>query len=255
MKRMTKEMSVLVKRILLCTVGGILVLNALLLSLTANMNVGILIELLLGAVFLFAGICRRFWISKIPRWLRGLFWAGVLVLLGFSAFLLGYGAWDNVTYREDAVIVLGAGIRGETVSLTLKDRLDAALSYYQENPEAVIVVSGGQGPQETIPEALAMERYLLNQGVPKEHILKEEKSTSTYENFVYTKEILDQYFDDAYEAAFVTNEYHVYRAKGIAKEAGFSEIAHTHSGTRLHSLLSGTLRECLAVVKFWALGK
>lgn len=252
---MKKEIWTLVKRILLCTAGGIMVLNALLLSVTANMNFGILMTLILGLLFLLYGLFHHFTISKIPVWIRGIFWAGVVLLLGFVSFLLGYGTSDNVTYKEDAVIVLGAGIRGDALSVTLKDRLDTALFYYRQNPDAVIVVSGGQGPQETITEAIAMERYLLSQGVPKEQIIKEEKATSTYENFVYAKEILDGCFDASYEAVFVSNEYHIYRAGGMAKEAGFESMAHLHSGTRLNTILPGTMRECLAVAKFWVFGK
>ena len=104
-----------------------------------------------------------------------------------------FGFTDTVTYKEDAVIVLGAGLRGENLSLILRNRLDAAVEYYNENPEAVIVVSGGQGPDEDIPEAEAMERYLYEQGVPLNKIIKEDKSTSTEENFKFSKELLETY--------------------------------------------------------------
>ena len=40
------------------------------------------------------------------------------------------------------------------------------------NYKAIIIVSGGQGPQEDITEALAMERYLKNKGIPQERIIK-----------------------------------------------------------------------------------
>lgn len=77
------------------------------------------------------------------------------ILLSFIAI---YGKVDNVIYKEDAVIVLGCGIRGKNVSAILSYRLDKAVEYYRKNQNAVIVVSGGQGPQEEITEAEAMER-------------------------------------------------------------------------------------------------
>lgn len=59
------------------------------------------------------------------------------------------------------MIVLGAGIRGEQVTLPLKMRLDKCNAYNKKNPEAFIVVTGGRGFQETITEAAAMEQYLI----------------------------------------------------------------------------------------------
>jgi uncharacterized SAM-binding protein YcdF (DUF218 family) len=67
----------------------------------------------------------------------------------------------------------------------------------------VLIVSGGQGRQENIAEALAMGRYLTEKGVPAEQIFKEEKSTSTYENFLFSKDILEQKFPQGYSAVFI----------------------------------------------------
>ncbi|MBQ7100202.1 MAG: YdcF family protein, partial [Clostridia bacterium] len=149
------------------------------------------------------------------------------------------------------IIVLGSGIRGELLTQGLKNRLDAAVECYEENEDLLIVVSGGQGPQEDITEALAMERYLLARGVPQESIIKEEQATSTYENFIYSKKILDEKLGDGYTAAFVSNEYHIYRASSLARIAGFDTVTHTHSSTMWYTLVPSTLRETLAVVKLW----
>lgn len=87
------------------------------------------------------------------------------------------------------MIVLGAGLRGERVTDLLARRLDAAYDYHLENPNAVIVVTGGQGPGEDIPEARAMKAYLVEKGVPEKQILEEASSTSTEENFCFAREI------------------------------------------------------------------
>ena len=81
------------------------------------------------------------------------------------SFIAVFGIVDNISYNEDAVIVLGAGIRGDKVTLPLKMRLDKAIQYHSKNPEAVIVVTGGQGFQETVTEAYAMEKYLVENNI------------------------------------------------------------------------------------------
>ena len=54
----------------------------------------------------------------------------------------------------------------------------------------LIVVSGGQGPQETVTEAEAMRRYLVSCGVAEDHIVKEERATSTLENLQFSDALL-----------------------------------------------------------------
>ena len=238
-------------KIILLTVGIILTVNAVVMFFTSNFNIGLLFALLLGLSFVLYGAFLDKAREKLPAWLKTVYFGGVSVLLVFVMFLLSYGLSDNVSGREDAIIVLGSGIRGELLTQGLKNRLDAAVECYEENEDLLIVVSGGQGPQEDITEALAMERYLLARGVPQESIIKEEQATSTYENFIYSKKILDEKLGDGYTAAFVSNEYHIYRASSLARIAGFDTVTHTHSSTMWYTLVPSTLRETLAVVKLW----
>ena len=55
----------------------------------------------------------------------------------------------------DYLVVLGAQVKGETVSNSLRLRLDEALDYLEENPRTRVVVTGGKGPGEDISEAAA----------------------------------------------------------------------------------------------------
>ncbi len=248
---MEKKRKSKLKKTILLVMGIILTVNAVAMFFTSNFNVGLLFALLLGMSFLLYGAFLDKARDKLPAWLRTAYFACVSVLLVFVMFLLSYGLSDTVSGKEDALIVLGSGIRGELLTKGLKNRLDAAIDCYEENEDMLIIVSGGQGPQEDITEALAMERYLLSQGIPQESIIKEERATSTYENFVNSKSILDNRFEGEYEVAFVSNEYHIYRASSLARIAGFETVTHTHSNTMWYTLVPSTLRETLAVVKLW----
>lgn len=245
----------IVVKIIILIVGAAITVNGIGVSLVSNFNVGILLTFLLGAVLLAVGALPHLVLKKIPVFIFWLLGIGIMIVIAFVAFLLIFGSHDNVTKKEDAVIVLGAAVHGDRPSAVLVDRLDTAVEYYEQNKNAVIVVTGGRGMQENITEASAMEKYLINKGIPKEKIIKEEKATSTFENFVYSKEILDEMFENGYTAAYITNEYHIYRAGAIAKTAGFGSLTHKHSTTRWHSLVPGTLRECLGVIKYWVFKK
>ena len=102
----------------------------------------------------------------------------------------------------------------------MKSRLDKAIEYYKLNEDANIIVSGGQGEDELISEAEAMYRYLIENGVEKEKIIKEDKATTTLENIIYSKEILKNLNHEGEKVLIVTNEFHITRAMIIANLLG-----------------------------------
>lgn len=240
-----------IARQLLLLAGAAITVNGLALLFTANLNTGIILTILLGAALLLYGIYFRSINNSCPKRIKAATIVITIIALCFCAFLHINGTTDTITYDEDVIIVLGASVNNKTPGKSLAGRLDAAAEYYKKNADVRIVVSGGRGPQEAITEAQAMETYLVSKGVPKDSIIKEEASTSTYENFQNTKAILDKCFQRSYSVAFVTNEYHIYRAGRFAEFVGIDSATHIHSATPWYLLLPSTLRECLAVVKLW----
>ncbi len=232
--------------ILLIIIGAGICLNGVALFFVSNINFGNFLTVALGgAIILVVALFKR-----LTKLLRVIVIFILIIAIVFSAFLVIYGKSDSVTHKEDAIIVLGAAVHGKTISRSLKNRLDTAAEYRTQNPDVLIIVSGGKGQGEDITEAEAMEKYLLEKGVPKQNILKEDKATSTYQNFLYSKEILTERFDKNFSVAFVTNEFHIFRARLCANRAGIENITHIHSDTTPSYLISGVLRECLAVVKY-----
>ena len=118
----------------------------------------------------------------------------------------------------------------------------------------MIVVTGGQGFQETVTEAYAMEKYLLENGVDKNKILKEEKATSTSENMQFSKKILDNHYKDDYSVVVITNNFHIFRSVTLAERTGFQRVAHMHAGLQWYNLMPCFLRESLAVIKLLICG-
>ncbi|GAA2224729.1 YdcF family protein [Promicromonospora sukumoe] len=239
-------------------VGAVLILDAVIVLFTISLNSGVVATFVLGALYLSYGLYRDRTRGRarnlLSRWLKVLVPTVSVLLLLLFVCLAVFGRTDTVSHREDAVVVLGAGLKGEEVTPSLRSRLDAAVGYSVANPDAVVAVSGGQGPGETIPEGLAMERYLVAHGVPEDRILREDRSTSTHENFVLTKGLLDAHFDADYTTAFITNDYHVFRAGNIAENAGI-DSTHAHADTPWIEIPVAYVREALAITKFVLTGR
>lgn len=169
--------------------------------------------------------------SRLARTLRRIYAAALAVLLTVLAALeiviVSYGEADSSALPVDAVIVLGAGVNGETPSAALWSRIRAAEEYLRMHPDVPVVLSGGQGPGEAITEAEAMRRALwTNNEQANARYLLENRSTSTAENFRYSKVLLEESGLDTDTAvvAVVTNDFHCFRASVIARRAGLRTV-------------------------------
>ena len=146
-----------------------------------------------GLVICILIVLYAVFMPKIHQWIR-CFWqkttgkvtlsilavglTTAVVLVVVMTFLMVRAA--NTKPSENAtVIVLGCKAYGERPSLTLEERLKAAIRYLEANPEAVCIVSGGQGRDETISEAQCMYLYLTDSGIVSDRIYKEDQSTTT----------------------------------------------------------------------------
>ena len=238
--------------------GAVFLFYGICLCAFSNFNLGVILVVLFGALLVAYGVFHKKiavltqkGILKYVKYMIIFCITAEFMIVGFLAI---YGQRDNVTYKEDAIVVLGAGIKGERLTLPLKYRLDTAIEYSEKNPNAIIVVSGGQGFQETVTEASVMKKYLLLHGVSEDKIVEEGKATSTNENMRFSKEILDKKFGAPYSIAVITNGFHIYRGVSISHREGFENVTHLHAGLQWYNLLPCYLRESLAVVKMWLLG-
>lgn len=178
---------------------------------------------LIYIVFPMKDLCSK---SKYLKILYNIYKAIIIIFI--SSFLLLEGLIllninetkdldkvDNI----DTMIVLGAKVNGTEVSNTLKLRLDKAKEYYNKHKSVNIIVSGGQGNDENITEALAMKNYLISNGVNSNNIIEENKATTTLENIIYSKKILDN-MNNKGKVLIVTSDYHLFRGRLIASILG-----------------------------------
>ncbi|MEV8373267.1 YdcF family protein [Kribbella sp. NPDC056861] len=148
------------------------------------------------------------------------------------------------------IVVLGSGIRGTRVPPLLASRLDKAHAVWQKerakgrSPQ--LITSGGQGPDEEIPESHAMATYLVDRGVPADQILLEDESRSTFENLTFSRRIMAG-LNPKYRCVIVTNNYHALRAAFTARKAKVNGQV-LGAPTAAYFWPSATIREFVAVV-------
>ena len=163
------------------------------------------------------GVGEKKWAKLCKRILLVLLTVGFAFFAAMEALVLRDNRTDAVDKDVTCVIILGAGVNGTEPSLMLTSRLCAALDFVADRPDVPIICSGGQGAGEDITEAECMARWLTEHGIAEERIWKEEQSTSTRENFDFSTQLMVEHgIDPTANFSFVTNDYHVARAKRIA---------------------------------------
>lgn len=231
--------------------GLLLILNAFIISLFTGFNVANFLTLSVGSAFIYLYLYQKLNLKNIFFKL-----VKTAALLGLCYFLIMgtfifFSSKNTASFNEDAAIILGSGIKGEFVTPALKKRLDTGIDYLNKNPKAVVILSGGKGRWESIPEAEAMKRYLLANGVAQERILTEEKSKNTTQNIAFSKAILDKHFEGKpYKLVCITSAYHSFRAKKQGEILGL-EMTSYSSSVPFYLFAPGYLRESLSLPYFW----
>lgn len=183
----------------------------------------------------------------LPHWLRyawrALLAAGLALLIGLECLVIS-GMRADAPANMDYLIVLGASVYQDGPSPGLTRRINAVMGCLDRHPDAVIIASGGQGKDEPISEAQCIRDELVKRGVDPSRILLEDKSTNTRENIAFSKALIGR--EDA-RVGIVTNNYHVWRALRLARQAGLTNaygIASTYTGP---TLIHFMVREAISI--------
>ncbi|MEU5215092.1 YdcF family protein [Streptomyces sp. NPDC020807] len=187
----------------------------------------------------------------------GLIAGTTLLVVGYVSFLflcfVGYAfLYGRMRIRRDAdyVIVLGSGlIGGRRVPPLLASRLDRGRQVYEmlaaRGGTRRLVTSGGQGPDEELPESHAMADYLVERGFPAEAVVREDRSRTTEENMLFSKELMEAERPGS-SCVIVTNNFHAFRAALMARKVGVDGQV-VGSPTAAYFWPSATIREFVAV--------
>lgn len=145
----------------------------------------------------------------------------------------------------DAAVVLGCAVKGGRPSTTLACRLDKAHELWMHHPALRFVVSGGISDPREPSEAAVMAAYLVDAGIPAEQVILEDRALNTEENLSFSLDLIGRM--GAVEGiVLVTSDYHMWRARRIARDLGI-ETLPCAAATPLSSRLVQWCREVLVI--------
>ncbi len=157
----------------------------------------------------------------------------------------------------ELILILGGGLKeGFEIGFSTQERLNLAGELYKQEKRAILISDGSL--YKGSPAIDKMVNYLLAQGVERQHILYEGKSQTTYDNFLYAREMVkDMNFK---EIIVCTSPYHQRRSQLILSHLDLrdfkiakmvkSEIYESHSIKQRLRNIKLILREYFAILKF-----
>ena len=130
-------------------------------------------------------------------------------------------------------------------------QFNRSLQIVVENPDTIVIVSGGKGYNEPCTEAQGMFDYLVRRGIPAERILQEDKSTNTHQNLKFSSSLMES---KSCSVGIVTNNFHIFRSIGLARKQGFTNVCGISAPSNSFFQPNNMLREFFGVMKDWMAG-
>lgn len=112
---------------------------------------------------------------------------------------------------SDAIVILGHALHDDgSIGDSLKARLDCGKALFFEKKAPIILLSGGIANKKAgRAEAVGMQEYLLEAGVPEDGMLTERNSLTTVQNAKFCAPILKKH--GVKSIILVSSSYHLKR--------------------------------------------
>jgi len=199
--------------------------------------------------FLYIMEKKSLWL-KVPKAVRYVF--RIIVAIGFAVFVICQGCiltqfFSNGEPGADYIIVLGAQMKDWGPSVVYKARLDSAIEYLNDNPDTKVIVTGGQGANESVSEGEGGKKYLFEQGIAEDRIIVESASLDTDQNISNALNLVEVTED--MKVGIVTNNFHVFRGVMIAKRYTDADVTGIAAFTEYQYLPNNMVRETFGILK------
>ncbi len=178
-----------------------------------------------------------------------------LLVVGITEAIIIEASFGDPEVSCEYIVVLGAKVRHDGPSVSLQNRIDAAYNYLNAHPDAIAVVSGGQGPDEPMTEAQCMFEELTAMGIDSARIWIEDRATSTWENMHFTLDLIEEKTGVRPDSlGVISSEYHMFRASLFADACGIEFVGIPAHTTRLSQMINHFMREVAGVWHYIILG-
>ena len=188
---------------------------------------------------------KRLLRRRLVRVLLVLLLAWMLVCAALAGMVYAYSRSDGAR-EADVIIVLGAGLRRDgRPGPALWRRGERAAELYADGYAEHLICTGGFPLRQSRSEADACREVLVANGVPEGAIVLEERSRSTEENAVYSREIM---VANGWDTALVVSDgYHLLRAQWIFAQQGINVYTSPARDPSLINHVTSIGREVVAL--------
>jgi len=178
-----------------------------------------------------------------------------LLVVGVTECVIIKASFGSPNEPVDYVVVLGAKVRTTGPSASLWDRIHGAYDYLTAHPQAIAVLSGGQGGDEPMAEAQAMYDKLVAMHISPDRLWIEDKATSTWENLHFSLDLIEEKTGHRPEKiGVVSSEYHLFRASLFTKACGAQFVGIPARTSHKTQMLNHFMREVAGVWHYLILG-
>jgi uncharacterized SAM-binding protein YcdF (DUF218 family) len=169
---------------------------------------------------------------RIRKTLLWLFIIFSIWLFFIAASIWHYGSKDYAV-NSDYIIVLGAAAYHKKPSPVFKERIDHAITLYQQGLAPTIIFTGGFGTGAPYAESDVAAKYALRNGVKIVDVLTEDHSRSTVDNLIEAKKLMGS--DRLTTAIIVSDPLHLKRASIIARNLNIEAVTSPTPTSRYRS--------------------
>ena len=215
-------------------------------------------ELILLAVLILFALDFRFSVFTIikNKIAQVIGWVLRIAVILFNVFILFFicqvifGSFYYSSAPASHVVVLGMALEDGKPTQDLLKRIETAENYLKKNPDAILILTGGNPGPDGRTEARVMHDLMLTDGVPEECMILEDEATTTKENFTNTIGLIGNPDEPI---VLISSNYHMQRAVNDAKKAGFNNVLRQPAPSQFLTYGSNMMWEVILDIR--AIGK
>ena len=201
--------------------------------------------------------------KKLFAVMKGVWCFGLCFYVASFLFLCGFIAFNSVNEapaedlpEKTVFLTLGAKVSADkSPGIVLRRRLNRTAELMQACPEALCIVSGGQGGNEPISEAQCMRDFLVSKGISADRIIMEDKATDTIENLRFSSALIENRGLSDYRLAIVTSKFHTPRVQFLCSRMGIDASFYGAPDSTPFMLYITLVREYMSYCKLFLWGR
>lgn len=165
---------------------------------------------------------------------------------------------DRPPAQPDCFVIPSYALVSRTLpTAPTRAQIDLAIAWWKRFPASMIIMSTGDNQRLGVANSQVMVEYAREKGVPDANLVEEDRSLTTYQNLLYSREIVDKL--GLRQPTLITLDLYTRRAVATARRMGWNEIcwlsvyahgqpAYGYKWIQTHSRATILLYEAVAMV-------